>query len=80
MPDPIDLERSDYADRDPKTGKWRRPLSKKTARNWSMVAAAILAFFWWHVSELTPGTAFGVGVMFAFFAGIFAQQWLKDLY
>lgn len=80
VPDDIELERSDYADRDPKSGKWRRPLSKKAARNWTVFCVACLTFIFFRVNELTPDISFGLGVLFAAGAGVFAQQWLRDVY
>jgi len=76
----IDLEPHQYADRDPKSGKWRRPLSKKAARNWTAFCVLCLTFIFSRVNELTPDIAFGLGILFAGGAGVFAQQWLRDLY
>lgn len=77
MPD-IDLELHEYADRDPKSGKWRRPLSKRAARNWFLFAAAFLVVLF--IVRSGTATEFALVSMVAFFGGVFAQQWLKDLY
>jgi len=79
MPD-IDLEPHEFADRDPQSGKWRRPISKKAARNWFLAALAPLIFIGVNANQLQPSTLFGCATMFAFCAGVFAAYWLRDLY
>lgn len=79
MPD-IDLEPHEFADRDSRTGKWRRPLSKRAARNWFFASLVPLIFLGATASQGSPLSLYGCTLMFAFFSGVFAQQWLKDLY
>lgn len=79
MPD-IDLERSDYARRDPRTGKMVREPSKKSSRNLTIGCVLILAFIFWTRDAGSRESLFGVSVLFAFCAGIFASNWLKDIY
>jgi hypothetical protein len=79
MPD-LDLEPHEYAKRDPHSGRMVRAPSKRFARNLTIISALILAFVFWHRNEVEPWTLFGVTAMFAFFAGIFAANWLKDIY
>lgn len=79
MPE-IDLEPHEYADRDPKTGKWRRPQSKRAAKWWFFACMCIVAFCLWHARDVDSLTAASVTGMFAFFAAVFASNWLRDLY
>lgn len=79
MPD-IDLEPHEFGERDRRTGKSKRPMSKRAARNWFLFATAILAFIWWNADELSATTLFGITAMIAFFAGVFAAEWLRDWY
>lgn len=79
MPE-IDLEPHEYADRDPKSGKWRRPLSKRVAKWWCLFALALLGVAFVARDTGRSDVTFGLTAMFAFFAGVFAQQWLRDLY
>jgi len=74
----IDLEPHEFADRDPKSGKWRRPLSKKAARNWTLYAVIFLGVLFFTRTD--SATEFGLVAMVAFFCGVFAQQWLRDVY
>lgn len=74
----LDLEPHQYSDRDPKTGKWKRPISKRAARNWFAFAAVFLVALFF--ARTSSASEFGLTAMVAFFAGVFAQQWLRDLY
>lgn len=76
----IDLKPHEYADRDPKTGKWRRPQSKRAAKWWFLICVAALGFCLWHARDVDPLTEAACCAMFAFFAGIFASNWLRDFY
>lgn len=79
MPD-LNLEPHEYAHRDPRTGKMVRDFSPRWARNWLIVAVSILGFIYWHRAEVTPDILFGVTAGFAFCAGIFFANWLKNVY
>lgn len=77
MPD-IDLDPHEYADRDPKSGKWRRPQSKRAAKWWFVAAVVFLGVLAFHPAGTPEG--FWLTAMIAFFAGIFASNWLRDVY
>lgn len=81
VPD-IDLEPHEYADRDPKSGKWRRPLSKRAAKWWFVFCAVFLGVATLPYLGGAPITwsSLGLTAFLAFFAGVFAQQWLRDIY
>lgn len=76
----LDLGPEEFSRHDPKTGKLQRRLSKRFCRNYALVLMAVLAFIWWHSTELSSGTLFGVTALFAFVAGVLAQEWLRDVF
>lgn len=76
----LDLGPNDYRKRDPRTGRWVVPDDPKLARFGFFTASAILAFIFWHRSELSAHLLFGAAAMVAFCAGIMLSIWLKDRY
>lgn len=74
----IELSPNDY--RKLRNGRWRLPDDPKLHRNMFFVAVAVLAYIFWHRSELPSELLFGVVAMFAFCAGIMFANWLKDVY
>lgn len=76
----LDLEPHEYKRWDDKKQKWVQDLSPAFCRNMMLIALGILAFIWWNRDAVTPGMLFGVTAMFAFFAGGFFANWLKDVY
>lgn len=76
----IELKPHQYDRQDPKTGKMVRDYSPKFLAGMMLVALVILGYIFWHREELTSGTLFGVTAMFAFIAGGFFANLLKDRY
>lgn len=76
----IELERHQYADRDPRTGKWRRPLSKKAARGWFIASLIPISYVCWNATALQPMTLFWGTLVSTAIATIFLSAWLRDVY
>jgi hypothetical protein len=79
MPD-IDLDPHEFGERDPTTGRLRKPMSAKWHRNWFFVSLVPLAVIFWHRDELDNGTLFAATAMFALLAGLGLFGWVKDIY
>lgn len=76
----IDLEPSDYARRDPRTGKMVREPSKRFSRNLTFLAALMLCVIFWWRNDVTATNLFGITAFVAFCGGVMAANWLKNIY
>jgi len=80
MPDPIDLGPHEYSRFDKRSGKMVRDYSPKFMRNMTFVAIGLLAFIFFTRDTGTRDMLFAETGLFAFFGGITAANWLKNIY
>jgi len=80
MPDPIDLGPHEYSRFDKRSGKMVRDYSPKFMRNMTFLAIAMLVWAFWYRHDVSVDNLFGFTAMIAFFGGITAANWLKNLY
>lgn len=76
----IDLDPHQYADVDRRTGKVKRRISKRFARNYGVGCLIVMGVIFWHRDDLSAGTLFGTTALFSVVAGIMLANWLFDLY
>lgn len=76
----IDLEPHQYDRQDPKTGRMVRDYSPTFSRNMMLVALALLAVLFFYRDVGSSASTFGCTALFAFIAGGFFANWLKDRY
>ena len=76
----IDLEPNEYSRQDHRTGKMVRDYSPKFMRNMTVVAIVLLGYAFWHRHEVDVDDLFAFTAMMAFFGGITAANWLKNIY
>lgn len=77
----IDLGPDKYTRKDPRTGKMVRDFSPRYMRNLFFVMIGVLAVMFWQRDQITNSAVFfGAIAAFAFCAGVFAANWLKNIY
>ena len=76
----IDLGSHQYSWRDKRTGKMVRDIDPKLARIWCGVALAMMAWVFWNRSGFSNDTLFGLAAFTGLLVGIFAANWLRNIY
>ena len=76
----IDLGSHQYSWRDKRTGKMVRDLSPRFSRNWMIVSLFLMGYVFWNRGQVSPDLLFGAAAFTGLLVGIFAANWLRNIY